>query len=653
MNSFRSNSPSSPTELSTKSNSIIKSTLKPTDALLTRSRTVSSMTLSNLINERPKDQRWGNRVEFILSLIGYAVGVGNVWRFSYYCQKNGGGAFLFPYLIMLVVLGIPLYFMELQMGKVAQIGPLQAMYKLVPALGGVGVSVIITLLFIIYYYNMLIAYSFFYLFASFQEPPAWSNIYCGVNLTAPITNFTLAQKACANYSSNFFYYTSVTLASDDLGNLGQFNWKLFLCIVGSWVLLYVCTFRGIKSSGKVVYFTVLFPYTVLVILFFRAVTLPGAGSGLAHLFIPEVDKLYNPQVWLEAGTQIFYSLGLGLGCNIILASHLDPNANVIGDGIFVALVNSGTSIFASIIVFSILGFQAERQGSSVSDIVAGPGLIFVAFASALLEMPLSPLWSILFFLMLISLGLDSQFSAVESVVQAAYVIPKANKLPTPVMTLIVCLAFLVLSVFFAFGNGGYVFQLLDQFSGSFSIFIVVFFEVVGVAWVYGVRKLLTHKVEVEEGKQVPRLTRFLEKKSVQKWWIIFWQIVYVFVAPTIMIVIFMGSLVIDFIDPLTYTVYRSYIDSLIPYPTWGFILAAVIVISTITPIPVVFIVKFKIKWLRDLKNIVLFRKKSVPIKNGLDGDNIVDVADSIKLVESERYTADDNNDNNNNNTRFK
>lgn len=645
MNSHKSYSPS-PTELST-----TKSTHKPTDALLTRSRTASNMTLSNIINERPKDQRWGNRVEFILSLIGYAVGVGNVWRFSYYCQKNGGGAFLFPYLIMLFVLGIPLYFMELQMGKVAQIGPLQAMYRLVPALGGVGLSVIITLLFIIYYYNMLISYSFFYLFASFQNPPAWGNIYCGVNLTAPVTNFTLAQKACKNYSSNFFYYNSVTLASDDLGNLGQFNWKLFLCILGSWVLLYVCTFRGIKSSGKVVYFTVLFPYAVLVILFFRAVTLPGAGSGLAHLFIPDLQKLYNPQVWLEAGTQIFYSLGLGLGCNIILASHLDPNSNIIGDGIFVALVNSGTSIFASIIVFSILGFQSELLGSSVSDIVAGPGLIFVAFASALLEMPLSPLWSVLFFLMLISLGLDSQFSAVESVVQAVYVIPKANKLPTPVVTLIICLAFLALSIFFAFGNGGYVFQLLDQFSGSFSIFIVVFFEVVGVAWVYGVRKLLTHKVAVEEGKhKIPRLTRFLEKKSVQKWWVLFWQIVYIFIAPTIMIVIFIGSLVIDFIDPLTYTVYRSFVDYLIPYPTWGFILAAVIVISTILPIPVVliyFIVKYMVKRRRDLKYIILFRKKSVPIKNGLDGDHVVDVADSVKLVESEKYTDNGNNKNTN------
>ena len=618
---------SSLTELD--SNSIRKSLRKPTDALLSRSRT-----LSNMIKERPKDQRWGNRVEFVLSLVGYAVGVGNVWRFSYYCQKNGGGAFLFPYLIMLFVLGIPLYFMELQMGKVVQIGPLQAMYRLVPALGGVGLSIIITLLYIIYYYNMLIAYSFFYVFSSFQNPPAWDNFYCGVNLTAPTTNFSLAQITCKNISSNFFYYTSVTLASDDLGNLGQFNWKLFLCILGSWVLLYLCTFRGIKSSGKVVYFTVLFPYAVLLILFFRAVTLPGAGTGLVHLFVPDTDKLYNPQVWLEAGTQIFYSLGLGLGCNIILASHLDPNTNVIGDGIFVALVNSGTSIFASIIVFSILGYQAELIGTSVKDIVAGPGLIFIAFASALLKMPLSPLWSILFFLMLISLGLDSQFSAIESVVQAAYVIPKANKIPTPIMTLLICLAFLVVSVFFAFGNGGYIFQLLDQFSGSFSIFLVVFFEVVGVAWAYGVRKLLTHK-SGEEGKTT-RLTRFLERPSVSKWWILFWQIMWIVVAPTIMIVIFIGSLVIDVIVPLRYTVYRMYKDISISYPPWGFVLAAIIVFSTIIPIPIVFLVKFKLRWLRNLRNILLCRRKSAPIQNGKLDDADVDVCDSIKLVESEK-----------------
>ena len=617
------------------SNSIAKSLRKPTDALLSRSRALTS----NMIKERPKDQRWGNRVEFILSLIGYAVGVGNVWRFSYYCQKNGGGAFLFPYLIMLFVLGIPLYFMELQMGKVVQIGPLQAMHRLVPALGGVGLSIIITLLFIIYYYNMLIAYSFFYVFSSFQSPPAWDSFYCGVNLTAPNTSYSLREITCKNFSSNFFYYTSVTLASDDLGNLGEFNWKLFLCILGSWVLLYLCTFRGIKSSGKVVYFTVLFPYTILVILFFRAVTLPGAGSGLEHLFVPELNKLYNPQVWLEAGTQIFYSLGLGLGCNIILASHLDPNTNVIGDGIFVALVNSGTSIFSSIIVFSILGYQAQLLGTSVQDIIAGPGLIFIAFASALLQMPLSPLWSVLFFLMLISLGLDSQFSAIESVVQAAYVIPKANKIPTPIMTLIICLAFLVLSVFFAFGNGGYIFQLLDQFSGSFSIFIVVFFEVIGVAWAYGVRKLLTHKSG--DGGKTTRLTRFLERPSVNKWWILFWQIMWIAVAPTIMIVIFTGSLVIDFIYPLQYTVYRIYKDASISYPPWGFVLAAIIVVSTVIPIPVVFFAKFKLKWLRDLKNIQLCRKKTQTFQNGKLEKADVGVSDSIRLVLSESSQRSD------------
>lgn len=621
---------------STELNQSNKSTKSPSDALLSRSRSLSN----SIMKEKPKDQRWGNRAEFILSLVGYAVGVGNVWRFSYYCQKNGGGAFLFPYLIMLFWLGVPLYFMELQMGKVAQIGPFQAMYKLVPSLGGVGISIIITLTFIIYYYNMLISYSFYYLFASFQSPLAWASSYCGVNMSTAIRNLTLVQQACRNYSSNFYYYNSVTLASDSLAEMGQFNWRLFLCIIGSWVLLYLCTFRGIKSSGKVVYFTVLFPYVVLIILFFRAVSLPGAGLGLQHLFTPDLEKAYNPQVWLEAGTQIFYSLGLGLGCNIILASHLDPNTNVIGDAIFVAFVNSGTSIFASIIVFSILGYQSQVLGTSVADIVAGPGLIFIAFASALLEMPLSPLWSILFFLMLISLGLDSQFSAVESVVQAAYVIPKSDKIPTPVMTLIICLGFLVLSLFFAFGNGGYVFQLLDQFSGSFAIFLVVFFEVVGVAWVYGVRNILTYKTG--DGGKSNRLTRFLEREKIQKRWVWFWRIVWIVIAPVTMVIIFIGSLVYDILYPLKYTVYKLFQDTPVDYPSWGSFIGAMIVISAILPIPIVFLFKFKwVRWFRRVSDFLQGKRAETfavkeTQKNGITGDS-----DSIKLVPNEeKYGTD-------------
>lgn len=116
--------------------------------------------------------------------------------------------------------------------------------------------------------------------------------------------------------SRYFWYNSAVQASSHIGSAGVFNWKMFLCLFAAWVLIYLCLFRGIESSGKVlyvhlivlclcgtmcnvqrfellfflfqiVYFTATFPYVILVCLFFRAVTLEGAGDGLRFLFLPD------------------------------------------------------------------------------------------------------------------------------------------------------------------------------------------------------------------------------------------------------------------------------------------------------------------------------------------------------------------------------
>lgn len=565
---------------------------------------------------RPKSERWSNRVEFLLSLIGYAVGFGNVWRFSYYCQRNGGGAFLFPYLIILFVLGIPMLYLELNLGKVTQTGPLKAIYKLVPAFGGVGLAAVITLIYITYYYNLLLAYVFFYLFGSFQLPLAWDKAFCGVNGSASFTNISRASQACYNESSKYFYYATATMVSPSIGEIGQFNWKLWIAIMGSWVIIYICVFNGIKSSGKVVYITATLPYVVLIILFFRAVTLPGASNGLLALFTPEHYSLfYNPQVWLEAGAQIFYSLGLGLGSNILLASHLDQNTNVFGDALFVSLVNSGTSIFASIVVFSILGYQAQIYGTDVHNIVGGPGLIFIAFASALLEMPIGPLWSILFFIMMLSLGLDSQFAGVESVVQSVMELPYLKKLHRAIVTAIVCVLFLIASLIFAFGNGEYIFQLIDQFSGSYSLFIVAFFELIAISWFFGVHRIRSWKTAdytPPTQKYFKGLKNSYKFQMFIKW---FWFAMWAIICPAVMVIIFLGSLAYKFVEPITYTRYSNFVELESPYPLWASLLATFIVLSTVLSIPIVFFVKFELSWWNKIgKLFSLFLPKNVTSK---------------------------------------
>lgn len=148
------------------------------------------------------------------------------------------------------------------------------------------------------------------------------------------------------------------MVSKDINTPENFNWKIALALLVAWILVYMCMIKGIASSGKVVYVTATFPYIVLIIFFFRGITLKGAGDGLRHLFTPKWHTILDPVVWLEAGTQIFFSLGLAFGGLIAFSSYNPVNNNCYRDAIMVSMTNCFTSMFAGIVVFSIIGFKA-------------------------------------------------------------------------------------------------------------------------------------------------------------------------------------------------------------------------------------------------------------------------------------------------------
>lgn len=148
------------------------------------------------------------------------------------------------------------------------------------------------------------------------------------------------------------------MISEDISTPNIFNWKIAIALVIAWILVYMCMIKGIASSGKVVYVTATFPYIVLIIFFFRGITLKGAFDGLKHLFTPKWHTILDPVVWLEAGTQIFFSLGLAFGGLIAFSSYNPVNNNCYRDALMVSLTNCFTSMFAGIVVFSIIGFKA-------------------------------------------------------------------------------------------------------------------------------------------------------------------------------------------------------------------------------------------------------------------------------------------------------
>uniref|UniRef100_A0A8C9ZJW4 Transporter n=1 Tax=Sander lucioperca TaxID=283035 RepID=A0A8C9ZJW4_SANLU len=391
-------------------------------------------------DENSRRGNWGNQIEFVLTSVGYAVGLGNVWRFPYLCYRNGGGAFMLPYFIMLVFCGIPLFFLELSFGQFASQGCL-GVWKISPMFKGVGYGMMVVSTYIGIYYNVVICIAFYYFFMSMTNLLPWT--YCnnpwntpdcsGVlgsspRFNASLANATTSLVAAASEVVNRTKRTSpseeywkhyVLNISDDIGNFGEVRLPILGCLAVSWFVVFLCLIKGVKSSGKVVYFTATFPYLVLTILFIRGITLDGAINGIKFYLTPQWQKVLDAKVWGDAASQIFYSLGCAWGGLITMASYNKFHNNCFRDSIIISVTNCATSVYAGFVIFSILGFMAHNLNVPVSEVADhGPGLAFVAYPEALTLLPISPLWSLLFFFMLILLGLGTQFCLLETLVTA-------------------------------------------------------------------------------------------------------------------------------------------------------------------------------------------------------------------------------------------
>ncbi|NXU69147.1 SC6A9 protein, partial [Horornis vulcanius] len=317
-----------------------------------------------------KRGNWGNQIEFVLTSVGYAVGLGNVWRFPYLCYRNGGGAFMFPYFIMLVFCGIPLFFMELSFGQFASQGCL-GVWRVSPMFKGVGYGMMVVSTYIGIYYNVVICIAFYYFFVSMTRVLPWT--YCSNPWNTPdcvgVLDGNLSSRVALNISqllnttqkrtspSEEYWRRYVLNLSDDIGNLGEVRLPLLGCLGVSWVVVFLCLIKGVKSSGKVVYFTATFPYVVLTILFVRGITLEGAVTGIMYYLTPQWDKILNAKVWGDAASQIFYSLGCAWGGLITMASYNKFNNNCYRDSIIISITNCATSVYAGFVIFSILGFM--------------------------------------------------------------------------------------------------------------------------------------------------------------------------------------------------------------------------------------------------------------------------------------------------------
>ncbi|XP_072015115.1 sodium- and chloride-dependent neutral and basic amino acid transporter B(0+)-like [Amphiura filiformis] len=568
-------------------------------------------------NDENKDRgNWASPIEFVLAALGNVVGLGNVWRFPYLAYRNGGGAFLIPYGVMLALAGLPLFFLEIAHGQYCSEGAVTC-WKAMPLIRGMSFGQMITGTYISTSYNVVIMYAFYYLFASFTSVLPWigcnhsfntamcselpkaclaiGGIITTNNSCVQLQDLTEDQLDMYNVSydansinntdtfdgynlslykdpfsadrmtpSEEYWRFQVLQESDSMDETGGLVWQLALCLILAWIVVYICLIRGIHSIGKVVYFTATFPYVILVILLIRGLTLPGALEGIKFFVVPRWHHVLKAQVWLDAAVQIFYSLGVACGGQSTMASYNKFHYNCYRDTLLIAALNSITSIFAGFVIFSIIGFMAESSGKEVENVVSqGFGLAFIAYPEAVARMPGGFFWSICFFFMVIILGLDSQFVGMEIIITAVTdMFPRLRKYKQYI-TASFCGILCILGFTCVTRAGGYWMALIDQYSVNFHRFVFALAECAGLCWFYGPRRFI-NDIRAMIGDRIVDSKRFR-----------FWPLTWCVITPGLMLVILAFNFV-SWKEP-------QYNDT--PFPDWAIAIGWMIMLSSLLVIP--------------------------------------------------------------------
>lgn len=571
-----------------------------------------------------RGEAWDSKITYVLATVGYAVGLGNVWRFPYLAQKNGGGAFLIPYLVMLLIEGLPIFLLELAIGQRLRKGSIGAWKQISKYTAGIGITAGIVSFNVALYYNAIIAWCLHYFARSFQYPLPWS--VCPGNegnLTEEV--IPLYNECQASSPTQYFWYRETLNSTPEIDEIGDFNFIIFGCLLVAWLIVYFCMVKGITENPRVIHVTAIYPYVVLVIFFVRAMMLEGMSDGVIYLFKPKWEMLLSPIVWLEAGTQIFFSLGLAFGGLIAYSSYNPVNNNCTRDAVLVAATNFTTSIFAAIVIFAIMGFKANtihkecliKQNDTLIELfgthdilvpehgfvehldsdgilvnksvpfcdlmkeldqsASGTGLAFILFTEAVNQFPFGNLWAVLFFLMLFTLGLDSQFGTLQGVIQCAIDLKIFPNLRKELLTALICGLGLVLSLVFCHGAGNYIFTLFDNFAGSVPLLIIALSECIAIAYVYGLKRF-SDDIEMMTGRR-PSL---------------FWLICWKYLAPLAMLGILGASVVDMFINGSGYEGWDPEIGRATKnqWPMWALGLAFCLVFLPVMWIPIVAILEF-------------------------------------------------------------
>ncbi|KAK6024634.1 putative sodium-dependent acetylcholine transporter, partial [Ostertagia ostertagi] len=455
---------------------------------------------------------WSTKTDYMLAAVGFTFGIGNLWRFPFLIFQHGGVAFFIPYLIVLVVAALPMFFMEMVLGQFSSLAAI-SVWNVVPLFKGVGVAMVLISCIIAIYLNIVSAWSLFYFINSISFSLPWSN--CENSWSGLSTNpqsipslryfqsSSLLRPACqiANYSLIIRSFSEdVLMLSTGFTEIGALNWHLGICVVLSWVAVFLCLFQGVKSSGKVVYVVVVLPFIIMIVLLARLLTLEGSFAALTHFLRPDWRVLKDLTVWGEAAVHAFYSVACCTGGLYTTSSYNRFHNNLFKvvrllslplstffcrDLWIILTVDVITSIICCVLTFSAIGFTCFEFSISLEKfhIRDGAHLVFVFLAEALAGVPVAPLYTGLFFLMVVLIIHSTQLFVVETIVTSLCdEFPERLRRNRRHVLTTVCAAFMVVSIPFCLSAGLFWLLLLAKFTITWPLVVIAFLECMAISW---------------------------------------------------------------------------------------------------------------------------------------------------------------------------
>lgn len=484
--------------------------------------------------------QWGTRAGFIMAAVGSAVGLGNIWRFPAVAYENGGGAFFIPYLFALLTAGIPILIMEFTMGhKYRGSAPLtyRKMHKKAEWVGwwAVCVAFIVST-----YYSVIIAWAISY--SIFSINLSWGT------------------------DTESFLFNDYLKLTVDPGQTGSLVPGVLIPLIIVWIVVLGILFKGVKKgiemANRIFIPTLLIIFLIIVI---RAVTLPGALTGLEAFFAPDFSKIFSPEVWVAAYGQIFFSMSIAFAIMITYSSYLPKKSDITNNAFITGFGNSSFELLAGIGVFSVLGFMATQSGVPVDEVVAGGvGLAFVVFPQIINEFPaLNGLFGFLFFASLVLAGLTSLMSITET-----YVAGLVDKFKISRSKAVLFGGGLsaIVSLLYATQGGLSFLDAVDYFINQFGVAFLGLVEVILIAWILRkVKDFQSHANEISDIR-------------LGSWWTISLTVITPLVLGYMMFGLFKQNLLKEFATDNGN--YEGYTDTFILYSGW-FVAAVALIIGVI------------------------------------------------------------------------